>query len=60
MLEIEICETKGKCPVHKTGDRIVIDGPRVLLRETDALCIHALSSLVHYAIALEEGLNLLS
>ena len=55
MLEIEVCEVKGKCPVHKVGDRIVIDDPEIVLRETDALCTHALSSLLHYVLALEEG-----
>jgi uncharacterized repeat protein (TIGR04076 family) len=55
MLEIEVCEIRGKCPVHKVGDKIVIDDPKVLLRETDALCTHALSSLLHYVLALEEG-----
>ena len=55
MLEIEVCEIRGKCPVHKVGDKIVIDDPKIVLGETDALCTHALSSLLHYVIALEEG-----
>jgi uncharacterized repeat protein (TIGR04076 family) len=55
MLEIEVCEIRGKCPVHKVGDKIVIDDPKIVLRETDALCTHALSSLLHYVLALEEG-----
>jgi uncharacterized repeat protein (TIGR04076 family) len=55
MLEIEVCEIRGKCPVHKVGDKIVINDPKILLRETDALCTHALSSLLHYVLALEEG-----
>jgi uncharacterized repeat protein (TIGR04076 family) len=55
MLEIEVCEVRGKCPVHKVGDKIIIDDPKVVLRETDALCTHALSSLLHYVLALEEG-----
>jgi uncharacterized repeat protein (TIGR04076 family) len=55
MLEIEVCEIRGKCPVYKVGDRIVIDDPEIVLRETDALCTHALSSLLHYVLALEEG-----
>jgi uncharacterized repeat protein (TIGR04076 family) len=54
-LEIEVCEIRGKCPVHKVGDKIVIDDPKIVLGETDALCTHALSSLLHYVIALEEG-----
>ena len=55
MLEITVCEIRGKCPVHKVGDRIVIDDPKILLYQTDALCTHALSSLLHYALILESG-----
>jgi len=29
-------------PVYKKGDKIVIEGPEIVLEETDALCIHAL------------------
>jgi len=57
MLEIEVCEIKEKCPVYKVGDRMVIDGPKIVLEETDAVCVHALSSLLHYVIALDEGVN---
>jgi uncharacterized repeat protein (TIGR04076 family) len=57
MLEIEVCEIGGKCPVHKVGDKLVIDGPRLVLEETDAVCVHALSSLLHYVVALEEGVD---
>ena len=57
MLEIEVIEVRGKCPVYKIGDRIVIDGPQVILEKTDALCIHALSVLLHYVVALDEGVN---
>jgi len=57
MLEIEVIEVRGKCPVHKVGDRIVIDGPRIVLDKTDALCIHALSVILHYAVALDEGVS---
>jgi uncharacterized repeat protein (TIGR04076 family) len=53
MLEIEVCEIRGRCPVHKVGDRIVIDDPAIVLDKTDALCTHALSSLLHYVVALE-------
>jgi len=55
MLEIEVVEIKGKCPVYKVGDKIVIDGPRIILERTDALCIHALSVILHYAVAIDEG-----
>jgi uncharacterized repeat protein (TIGR04076 family) len=33
----------------------VVDDPEIVLGKTDALCTHALSSLLHYVIALEEG-----
>jgi uncharacterized repeat protein (TIGR04076 family) len=55
MLEIEVCQIKGKCPVHKVGDKIVIEGARIIMEQTDAICIHALSSLLHYVVALEEN-----
>jgi len=57
MLEIEVYEIKGHCPVHKVGDKILIDGPNLLLERTDAVCIHALSSLLHYVVALEHGVD---
>ena len=53
MLEITVHEIRGKCPVYKVGDKIVIDDPRILLDETDALCTHALSTLLHYITILE-------
>ncbi len=55
MLEIEVCEVRGKCPVHKVGDKIVVDDPKIVLGKTDVLCTHALSPLLHYVVALERG-----
>ena len=55
MLEIEVCEIRGKCPVHKVGDRIVIEGAEIVVARTDAVCVHALSTLLHYVVALDEG-----
>jgi uncharacterized repeat protein (TIGR04076 family) len=51
VLEIEVVEVRGRCPVHKVGDKIVVAGPKIVLEETDALCTHALSSLLHYIVA---------
>lgn len=53
MLEIEICEVRGYCPVYKVGDIIVVDDPVIVLNKTDALCTHALSSLLYYVLVLE-------
>jgi uncharacterized repeat protein (TIGR04076 family) len=33
----------------------VIDGPEIVLEETDAICIHALAPLLHYVVALRDG-----
>ena len=57
MLEVEVVEVRGRCPVHRVGDKIVVDGPRIVLDRTDALCIHALSVILHYAVALDEGVD---
>ena len=56
-MEIEVVEVRGRCPVHKVGDKIVIDGASIVLDRTDALCIHALSVILHYAVALDEGVD---
>jgi uncharacterized repeat protein (TIGR04076 family) len=53
MLEITVHEIRGICPVHSVGDRIITDGPNIVLAKTDALCTHALSTLLHYTTILE-------
>ena len=53
MLEIKVREIRDKCPVYNVGDRIVIDDPKILLDKTNALCTHALSTLLHYITILE-------
>ncbi len=55
MLQIKVCEIRGKCPVYKVGDKMTIENARVLLDSTNAICIHALSTLLHYVVALDEG-----
>jgi len=57
LLEIKVHEIRGKCPVYRLGDKMVVDGPRIVLEETDAVCVHALSTLLHYVVALDEGVD---
>jgi uncharacterized repeat protein (TIGR04076 family) len=57
MLEITVHEIKGHCPVYKIGDKIVIQNPQIILEKTDALCTHALPSILHYALILEKNWN---
>ena len=53
MLEITVHDIKGTCPVYQVGDKITIKNPNILLEETDALCTHALPTILHYALILE-------
>ena len=53
MLEVEVYEIKGTCPVYQVSDRITIKNPQVILEQTDALCTHALPTILHYALILE-------
>ena len=53
MLEITVHEIKGNCPVYNLGDKIVVENPEIKLKETDALCTHALSTILHYVLILE-------
>ena len=57
-LIIEVIEIKGKCPVYRVGDRIVLDdGYKINLKETDNICMHSLSSLFPYYNALAKGVS---
>ena len=53
MLEITVHEIRGRCPVHTVGDKITISDPEILVGKTDALCTHALATLLHYTTILE-------
>jgi len=53
MLEIRVHEIRGNCPVYGKGDRIIINDPEIDLERTDALCTHALSTILHYTTILE-------
>ncbi|GAB6100805.1 TIGR04076 family protein [Thermococcus atlanticus] len=56
-LTVRVVEIRGKCPVFKRGDRIVIEGPKINLEETDAICTHAFASLLPYIVALRKGIK---
>jgi len=48
-------EILGKCPVFKVGDNVVFDEPKIVLKKTDALCIHTLGSMMSMLVALSRG-----
>lgn len=54
-IRIEAVDIRGTCPVFKIGDKIIIKGPQIDMENTDAVCIHALPSLLHFSLALREG-----
>lgn len=57
-LVIRVEEIKGRCPVYKVGDVIVLDnGFRLNLGETTAGCMHSFASIMPYHIALGKGLR---
>ncbi len=57
MLQLRVCEIRGRCPVYKVGHKVTIRGAEIVMGGTDAVCIHALSTLLHYVVALDEGAN---
>jgi uncharacterized repeat protein (TIGR04076 family) len=54
-LYVKAVEIRGFCPVFKGNERIVISGPEIDLDRTDRICIHALAPIMHFAVALREG-----
>ena len=44
-LTITVKEIRGKCPVLKVGDKIVVKETKIVLRETNVFCIHAFGSM---------------
>lgn len=51
-LVLTVKEVRGHCPVHKIGDRIVVESPQIDVGRTDALCIHALGSMLTMLVPL--------
>jgi len=56
-LVITVKEIRGKCPVYEVGDKMIVDAPEIVTAETDALCVHALSSMISMIIPLARGVS---
>lgn len=56
-LVITVKEVRGKCPVHKVDDKIIIDAPKVVTTQTDALCVHAFGSMLSVIVPLARGVS---
>ena len=56
-LVITAKEIRGRCPVFKVGDKIVVETPNIVLKKTDALCVHAFGSILSMITALSSGIS---
>lgn len=56
-LIITIEEIRGKCPVFKVGDKIIIEEPKIITEKTDRLCVHAFGSILSMIIPLSRGVS---
>jgi len=56
-LILTVKEIQGRCPVHKVGDRIVVESPMIDTGKTDALCVHALGSMLSMLVPLARGVS---
>lgn len=56
MLKIAVHEIRGTCPMYKRGDTFyIIDGYK--LKTEGLICMHSLSSLMPYYVALSRGIS---
>lgn len=56
-LVITVKEIRGKCPVFKVGDKMVVESPKIVVKETDNLCIHAMGCMLSMLIPLSHGMS---
>ena len=56
-LVLTVKEVRGRCPVHRVGDRIVVEVPKIDVAHTDTLCVHALGSMLSMMVALARGVS---
>jgi uncharacterized repeat protein (TIGR04076 family) len=52
---ILIASEVENCPVYKPGDKMVIDIPEVLIKETYKICTHALAGFLPILTSLAHG-----
>jgi len=56
-LTIIVKKIRGSCPVFNVGDKIVIDSPKIVVDETDNICIHALGCMLSTIVPLSHGIS---
>jgi len=56
-LIITVEEIRGRCPVFKVGDKIIVEEPEIITEKTDRLCVHAFGSMLSMIIPLSRGVG---
>lgn len=57
-LKIKIIAIKGKCPVYRIGHSFYIkDGYILDVKKSDDICMHSLTSILPYYVALSKGIE---
>ncbi|MEM3726356.1 MAG: TIGR04076 family protein [Candidatus Bathyarchaeia archaeon] len=56
-LIITVNSIRGNCPVFKVGDKIVIEPPKIIIKETSNFCIHAFGCMLSMIAPLSHGIS---
>ena len=56
-LRIRVANIRGRCPIYKIGDEIVVDEPAIAHSDGRRICIHALGSMLSMLVPLCRGVN---
>ena len=57
IISIRALVIKGNCSVYNLGDKRIINGPKINLKESDKVCVHALFDLLKFIIELRVKLD---
>jgi uncharacterized repeat protein (TIGR04076 family) len=56
-LVISVEEIRGNCPVFRVGERMVVESPKIVLNQTDNICIHALGCILSMLVPISRGIS---
>lgn len=56
-LIVTVKEIRGRCPVFKVGDKIVVESPKIVVDRTDNMCVHALGCMLSVLVPLSRGIG---
>jgi len=56
-LIITVKDIRGNCSVFKVGDKIVLESPKIIVEETDNICLHAFGCMLSMLVPLSHGIS---